>query len=348
MKTFKPISVILALTCIFYMSCQKNSTLYSNDTLDNRGIQNELSPNSSAIKSEEELLSITTVTFCSPQIVPLCAGQHIDMGTVTVKTGSDDNIYVTYQTKGNWFLKELHLYAGNDEGVPQIPSTNNGNPIPGQFPYAITFSPPYVIQQYTFVIPNMPSSVTIAAHASVLKIAIGNTNIIDQQTAWGDGCSGTPINGSTSGNWGTKFTYTKGSCAPADICSKPVHYFFDSTLNGLDIPWIDINGLGISNGDVTVGGYDYTEAEGRDIYNSNGYGTSDARNCFVQVAALKLSSTNFALDVQLLAAVTTCETWLLARGKLTPTTLYAYNSTVRDAANYIAFWISRHTCGDRR
>ena len=355
MKTFKPITLLLALTCMFCMSCQKNSAFYSNDTLDTQGTRSD----EFALKviPEEDLLSLSTITFCSPKIVPLCAGQNIDMGTVTVKTGSDDNVYVTYTTKGNWYLRELHLYVGDDSSIP---STSDGNPIPGHFPYTKIFALPFSVQQYTFIIPNASSSMTIAAHAAVVKISIGNGAIIDQQTAWGDGCSGTPINGSTSGNWGTKFTYLKGNCSAPEICSRPVHYFFDSTLSGVDIPWVDVNGstlvldilgqpiLGTDNGNVTVAGYNYTEAEGREIYKTLPDGISDARDGFAVVATLKLSSTNYPQDVELLAAVTTIETWLVNRGKLTPYNLNATSWSARNAVNLIKSWIAHNTCADRR
>ena len=339
MKTFQ--SLLIAFLFIFCISCQKDAALLQNvtESRDN-GVQS-----SSILVQEDEVLSLTNITYCSPITVPLCAGQTNDMGSVTVKTGADGNIYVTYITRNNWFLKEIHLYAGPDGGIPV---NDNGNAIPGQFPYAKIFSAPYFYQQYTFVIPNMASLVTIAAHASVVKLSLGNTNVILQETAWGNGCSGTQINGSTSSTWGTKFTYLKGNCEPVDICAKAINYFFDSTLNGADIPWVDVNALGDYNGNVTVGGYNYTEAEGRDIYNGYAFGTSDARDAFVEVATLKLSSTDYAQEVELLSAVTTIETWLLSRGKLNSYNMGGNSSLVRNAINYIDFWISRHQCGDRR
>ena len=288
---------------------------------------------------------LTQVTYCSPMVVPLCAGQHSNIGTVTVKTGSDDNVYITYTVKSNWYLTELHLYAGDDAGIPV---NGSGNPIPGHFPYTETFLPPYTIQEYTFIIPNLPSTSTIAAHASVVKISIGNGNIIDQQTAWGDGCSGTRI--TDQGNWGTKFTYNRGNCEPPEICSKAVHYYFDSTLNGEDIPWVDVNGTGYSNsGNVTIGGYNYSEAEGRAIYNTvDVNGMPDAKKGFISIATLRLSCTNYSQETDLLLAVTTIDTWLITCGKLSPTNLPTYNQEVRDAADYIQSWISSHICPDRR
>ena len=349
MKNFSAKLFLFFLLALAGLSCQKSLQLEPGNRAEisssnnissesgSSGIQSSANPGLSAAS----LLS--HVTFCSPMTVPLCAGQHDNIGTVTVKTGSDDNVYVTYTVKGNWYLQELHLYVGDDAGIPV---NSSGNPIPGHFPYTETFLPPYTIQEYTFIVPGPSSTFTIAAHAAVVKISIGNGNIIDQQTAWGDGCSGTRI--TDQGNWGTKFTYNRGNCAPPDICSKAVHYYFDSTLNGLDIPWIDVNGSG-NVGNVSIGGYDYSEAEGRAIYKTIDInGIPDAKNGFINVATLRLSLTNYPQETDLLLAVTTIDDWLTNYGKLSPTNLPTNNQAVRDAANYIHSWISFHICPDRR
>ena len=347
MKNFSTKLFLFILLALVGLSCQKSLELEpgtrgeinsSSDISPESGIQ------SSAIPGWGTPGLLTQVTFCSETVVPLCAGQHFNIGTVTVKTGSDNNVYVTYTVKSNWYIKELHLYVGDDAGIPV---NGSGNPMPGHFPYTETFLPPYIIQEYTFVIPNVPSSATIAAHASVVKIAIGNGSIIDQQTAWGDGCSGTRITPEEQ-NWGTKFTYNRGNCAPPDICSRAVHYYFDSTFNNADIPWHDVNGAA-NIGNVTIGGYDYTEAEGREIYNTVDInGMPDAKKGFISIATLRLSSTNYSQEVDLLLAVTTIDSWLTTCGKLSPTNLPTNNPTVRDAANYIQSWISTHICPDRR
>jgi hypothetical protein len=347
MKNYTFKFFLFLLLVLAALSCKKSLELEQGNRAE-INFSNGISPELSSTVVESTVLPalgsyLTNVTFCSPMIVPLCAGQHINIGTVTVKTGSDDNVYVTYTLKSNWFIQQLHLYVGDDAGIPV---NGSGNPVPGHFPYSITFLPPYTIQEYTFIIPNMPSTFTIAAHAAVVKISSGNGNIIDQQTAWGDGCDGTRI--VDQGNWGTKFTYNRGSCAPPDICSKAVHYYFDSTLNGLDIPWVDANGPTYS-GNVTIGGYDYSEDEGRAIYKTvDSYGMPDAKNGFINLATLRLSCTNYAQETELLASVTTIDAWLATCGKLSPTYLPTNNPAVRDAANYIHNWISTHICPDRR
>ena len=134
-------------------------------------------------------------------------------------------------------------------------------------------------------------------------------------------------------------------------------------FNGVDIVWPDVNGstllldilglpiLGSDNGNVTVAGFNYTEAEGRAIYNMvSGTNKPDSKNGFITVATLKLSSTNYAaaVDPTLGKAIAIVETWLANKGKLSPANLPTGNTSVTNAANYIESWIKMYTCSDRR
>ena len=129
-----------------------------------------------------------------PLVVPLLAGQHIDVGTVTV-TNTETEILVTYQTKGDWLIKETHLdveltYSG-------LNTTKKGNPIPGKFTYKTTHKSP--VTEVSFTIENfgwsVDSELYIAAHAVV-------TSSQGTETAWGDGLD-FPGN-----NWATYINYT--------------------------------------------------------------------------------------------------------------------------------------------
>ena len=141
---------------------------------------------------------------CLPVEVTLIAGQTINSGTVTV-TNDADFIYVTYTTTNGWVLTQTHLYVGD---CALIPVNNPGNPIPGQFPYSGTHNN---LTSYTYQIPvsKIPagSCGCIAAHA-VVKQYNSSNQVINQQTAWGNG---TRIN-LNGGNWGMKFDYC--SCTP--------------------------------------------------------------------------------------------------------------------------------------
>jgi hypothetical protein len=129
-----------------------------------------------------------------PIVVPLMAGQHIDVGTVTV-TNTETEILVTYQTSGDWMIKETHLdvelvYSGLD-------TTKKGNPIPGKFTYKTKHNTP--VAEVSYTIENfgwsVDSELYIAAHAVV-------TSSQGTETAWGQGMQ-FPGN-----NWGMYFNYT--------------------------------------------------------------------------------------------------------------------------------------------
>ena len=132
-------------------------------------------------------------------VVTLFAGQTINAGNITV-TNDANFIYVTYNTANGYVLTQTHLYVGD---CALIPVNRPGNPIPGQFPYITTHSN---VTSYTYQIPitAIPGSCgCIAAHAVVVKLDAAG-QVIDQQTAWGNG---TVIN--PDGQWGMKFSYCR-------------------------------------------------------------------------------------------------------------------------------------------
>jgi hypothetical protein len=288
------------------------------------------------------LLTTAVPTLCSPTTVSLCAGKTQSIGTVTVGTGLDNKIYVIYTVTGAWRLKDLHLYVGSDAGIPV---SGGGNAVPGQFPYAVSFPAPYLVQTYAFAVTTPLDAMTIAAHAAVVRVNLAGV-VVESQTAWGDGCSGVKINQSGNGSWGTKFTYNRGTCrieAATVICSQAVPYFFGEG----SMVWPDVNGE--IEGNVTVATFNYTEAEGNDIYNTpdvNGV-APDAKSAFLQVCTMKLSYTNYLMDAGVSAAVLTIETWLVTVGKLSPTNLPAGSQAVRNATDYLTSWIATHNCGIR-
>ena len=114
----------------------------------------------------------------------LIAGQNFTAGFVRV-TNDLTNVYVEYQTTGGWQLDEVHLYVGT---LANMPKTNNGTPIPGQFLYnAIELYQNY----YKFTVPR--SSIVlrtdgcfdIVAHAAV---SIEENGVTTQaETAWSKG-----------------------------------------------------------------------------------------------------------------------------------------------------------------
>ncbi|MFM7177058.1 MAG: hypothetical protein ACKO0X_06520 [Bacteroidota bacterium] len=136
--------------------------------------------------------------------VNLLAGQTIHVGSVCVEDidtngdGEKDAIRVCYNTTGGWTLQEVHLWVGTS--LTQMPRTNSGNPIPGQFPInsgnlsgLTSYCAEISFASLGFTCPG-PTQYFLAAHA-VVRNQSGGT-----ETAWGEGPRIT-----TRGNWGTYF-----------------------------------------------------------------------------------------------------------------------------------------------
>ncbi len=137
----------------------------------------------------------------------LYAGQNINIGHIYVSI-VDQEIKLTYNiTEDGWELTETHLWVGDtSHGYPQ---TNNGNPKIGQFPYKsgdITG-----LTSYTYTIPLSDFGIDInencedfilyfAAHAAVRKLDENGGEVIQTETAWGDGYDLVE-----KGNWATGF-----------------------------------------------------------------------------------------------------------------------------------------------
>jgi hypothetical protein len=124
-------------------------------------------------------------------------------------------------------------------------------------------------------------------------------------------------------------------CKTEDICSYSQGYYFAK-------PGPTWTGAGT----VSIGGFTYTEAEGRAIWNcSNAGGIPDSKKGFTQVAALKLSGIYPTGNAGIDADVVTIETWLSSLGKLVAcSNLPTGNSAVGGAAGRIGDWINENHC----
>ncbi len=201
-----------------------------------------------------------------PMVVKLFAGQHIEVGTVSV-TNTETEILVTYKTTGDWLIKETHLdvettYEGLD-------TTKKDNPIPGKFTYTTKHNDP--VMEVNFTIENfgwtVDSELYIAAHAVV-------TSSQGTETAWGDGMN-FPGN-----NWATYFNYT----VQAQPQEKPgVLQFSDAVYKisepGRFVRFVDVV-ITVTRTDGAIGtiSADYaivpdTATPGRDYFVDNETGT---------------------------------------------------------------------------
>lgn len=150
------------------------------------------------------LLSAGTALAGETQVHPLMAGQHTQVGTVTI---SDDGSQLTATfaiTEDGWYLTTTHLYVGDEAPKKSAP---------GQFPYK---HEGIHATTDTFVVPIVPvTTYYVAAHADVLN----ENNIIACE------CSTFPETGSIT--WGA----IPGVSSFMDIGVS------SSTLNGVLPGW---------------------------------------------------------------------------------------------------------------
>lgn len=137
-------------------------------------------------------------------VVTLWAGQHIDVGHVTVFNDADD-LYIRIETTGGWSLTETHV--GIATNLEEIPQTGSGNPQVGHFDLAAEHDPPVSYYEYHVNYAYEPGQeLFLAVHAAVVLMDDGG-NPIQEETAWADGYD-FPGN-----NWATYFNFTIADCA---------------------------------------------------------------------------------------------------------------------------------------
>ncbi len=290
---------VLAVTVVL-SSCQKDA-----DPV--------LSPQQLSLSKTQNQHRSVTATCGTATEVDLIAGQHIVAGTVTVANTATD-LLVTYTTTNGWYIKELHLYAGD---CSLIPVNQKGNPIPGHFPHSNSFSGSSTTT-YTYSIPlaNLPDCFCVAAHAVVAKPGAGT------ETAWGQGTRFVP-----QGNWAMKFDYCEQACDPGcsfypnPIIKDPTFYWPSPT--------------------VTIGGFVYTQVEANEIYNAP---TTDARRAFIFIAAMKLSTGYLSPGAPIWADVAIVEAWLATVGKLSPANLPTAPVDEEQSISNIVNWVENNQC----
>lgn len=110
--------------------------------------------------------------------LPLTAGQTIDAGSLTISRDAD-YLYFKYATNTSYQIGETHLWVGSD--IAGLPTNRQGIVVPGQFPYAASYSP--AVSTATARVPlswNDGASVYVFAHASL----VGTDSSIPSETAF--------------------------------------------------------------------------------------------------------------------------------------------------------------------
>lgn len=294
-KTLNRFAFTVLAAVVVLTSCQKDS---------------EITPSNQSNNSHRS----STITCGEATTVALLAGQHINVGTVTV-TNDETNLYVTYNTTGGWKLTELHLFAG---ACNQVPVTKQGNPIPGHFPYSAN---PASLTSYTFTIPlaNLENCFCVASHA-VVRSSSGGT-----ETAWGQGQRFVQ-----KGNWAMKFNACKQECVVDEGCVEDVSTFFGR----------DASAWPVSS--VTVGGYTYSQAEGTDIYNNQ---FSSSTYAFSYIALIELSGTVPA-NAPIRQHINVVNAWLATIGKVSATNQQNAPANVQSSIDAIYDFVNNRFCNE--
>jgi len=175
--------------------------------------------------------------FCGdPMVVPLIAGQTMDIGTVTV-TNDENYMYVHIVVQAPWVIVETHIeVSGTLDGIPH---NKSGNPQIGHFRYTMDSMIPLEWDCGT--------EVFVAVHAVVNKLG-PNGEILQKETGWGKGYD------FPGKSWAMYFMYTIQCCKdvslPDSIINATFTYpgptsYWQTNLSGVpsgynvwDGPWV--------------------------------------------------------------------------------------------------------------
>ena len=235
----KKISILFYLVLSFfaYLSCEQQDEINSVNSTDlqisiDKNSQINLEP-TTVTKEQIENISCGEIFTTT-----LLAGQHINVGTLTI-SNDKENLYVTYTVSGNWWLSETHLYVGSKDNLPL---NGGGNPKIGHFPYHGDHE---LVKTYPFTIPldQLDECFVISAHAVVIKKE--NGEVTASETAFGEGKEENVFPGN---RWGWYIDYCQ------EVCTD------DNDDDNDDDDDDDDDGGNDDNSDDNNGGNDESEA----------------------------------------------------------------------------------------
>jgi len=202
----KKISIVISLAFLLFTlnSCEQEDQISSFQSVEHSISvdKNSMLPLQTGSITKED---VEEESCEDPMEVILYAGQHIDVGKISI-TNSETKLFVTYDVTGsNWWLSETHLFAGD---IDDAPFTNSGNPQIGQFDY---HGPDELTQYYIQCVSldEIEEAISIIAHAVVVQKQ--NGQITATETAFGKGET------EFSGNrWGWIIDYELQDCDDDD------------------------------------------------------------------------------------------------------------------------------------
>lgn len=190
-------------------------------------------------------LNFEDIDYCGEVLVATLtdADETVMVGTVTV--GNDENyLYVTYELTGDYWMENMALYAGPADNVPgTITGQGTGHFSPWEFPYK--HFPYYHTQSYTFAVDLntlADDCFIVVAYAYVLDMESGNHYYI-----FGKNNNKFP---------GFYFDYCKQTCVET-TCETAFAWGDTFATCFIDIPYLNGNRWGWTNGALSPGTYDF-------------------------------------------------------------------------------------------
>ena len=225
MYTNRPLKTIalLLLLSVAYISCKKQKP------------KDDPQPPGETPSLYESIFTSHNISPCGNILTSMLKIQDgTDIGTVTV--GNDSlYLYLTYNLTGNWYLGDVHSYAGREA---LIPKNNDGNPTYLAFPGKQRLN--FCDQRQTFTFRILLSNLAndnsaqcatneqyyIAMRASVKQLNTPTDCLSGaDQAAWG---APFLINPGNTNEWATAFYYCKQDCNLPTVCAYSQGYWFSN------------------------------------------------------------------------------------------------------------------------
>ena len=170
------------------------------------------------------------------------ADESVVVGTVTVGNDAND-LYVNYELTGDYWIENVALYVGNADDVPgTLTGPGTGHFSPWDFPFK--YFPYNHIQTHTFAasLSTFEECFIVVAYAYVLDMETG-----DYYYIFGKNSNKFP---------GFYFDYCKQSCQEP-TCETAFAWGDEYATCFIDIPYLNGNRWGWTNGPLPAGTYDF-------------------------------------------------------------------------------------------
>lgn len=327
MKKFKQFWAIAAVVMVFILSLAACKKLSYEKELPQPGVDSQTETGPSSVEATQSTAtSLPSTSSSSPYLVTLESINNNGDGSYTwiwsVQNPNPGNgLNGTVQDLSHW-----DLTLGQCASIENVLSAS--------------MSEDGINWMVNYIPRNQPDPSQNCYADSVIKFDLGTRGTLKtyyQLTVNENYSVDTTVTGVYKSGNNTRcgiFQFSGFGCpiVPETSCALSQGYYFAKP----DLIWTT---------SVSIGGYSYTQAEGKAIWNtSNKGGIRDAKAGFLQVAAIKLSSSTISPSATVWADVAIVEAYLSGLGKLSPLNLPSGNASAKAAAGRIGDWIDLNHC----